>query len=304
MRALWTVRRRSRAGRASGCIPRRGLALEGQFQARQHVLAGGVVGTDQKDALDALLVHVEAHRLRRLVVLPGGREHIGRAQFAGELRGAGIGDHRHGLRVDQRLERGQHHVRPDVADDEIDLVGFDQLLGLLHPDVGLLRVVLVDDLDRQAADLAAEMVETELEGVAHIVADHGGRAAERADEADLDGLLLGRCVLNHGRPRRQRQRGRGGHRCYPHRVDPSRWRTFPVHGHFPDGVGVFANGSDLTATGRANQAAVCSSRVLQCGRDRHFYLGVSQNMVANADQRCPDLMTNRLDADPYMAHDH
>ena len=52
-------------------------------------------------------------------------------------------------------------------------------------------VVLVDDLDRQAADLAAEMIERELERVAHVVADRGDRAAERADEADLDGLLLG-----------------------------------------------------------------------------------------------------------------
>ncbi len=58
-----------------------------------------------------------------------------------------------------------------IADDEIDMVGFDQLLGLLHADFGFLRVVLVDDLNRQAAELAAEMVEAKLEGVAHVVAD-------------------------------------------------------------------------------------------------------------------------------------
>ena len=99
-----------------------------------------------------------------------------------------------------RLERGQQHVRPDVADDEVDLVGLDQLLGLLHADFGLDLVVLVDHLDRQAADLAAVMVEGELERVAHVVADRGDRAAERADEADLDGLLL-----RHRRAGRWRQ---------------------------------------------------------------------------------------------------
>ena len=58
------------------------------------------------------------------------------------------------------------------------------------PTSGLLLVVLVDDLDRHAADLAAEMVERELERVAHVVADDRGRAAEGRDKADLDGLLL------------------------------------------------------------------------------------------------------------------
>ena len=95
---------------------------------------------------------------------------------------------------DQRLERRQRHVRPDVADHEVDLVGLDQLLGLLHADFRLDLIVLVNHLDRHAADLAAEMVERELEGIAHVVADGRNGAAERADEADLDRLLL-----SHGR---------------------------------------------------------------------------------------------------------
>ena len=33
-----------------------------------------------------------------------------------------------------------------------------------------------------------EMVERELEGIAHVVADHGGRAAEGRDKADLDSV--------------------------------------------------------------------------------------------------------------------
>ena len=71
-----------------------------------------------------------------------------------------------------------------------------------------------------AAQLAAEMVEPELERVAHIVADGGGRAAECADEADLDRLLLG-----HRRSRDKRERG-GGCDCSPHHcVHPSDCRA-------------------------------------------------------------------------------
>ena len=197
------------------------LALERGLHAVEHVLAGGVVRAHQERGLDALLVHVGADRGWRLVVVPRGREHVRRALIAGELRRAGIGHHRHGLGIDQRLERGQHHVRPDIADDEIDLVRLDQLLGFLHADFRLDLVVLVDDFDRQPADLAAEMVEAELERIAHVVADRGGRAAERRDEADLDGLLLRRCLLNHGRRRDQRQRGGPCNQWSDHRVYPS-----------------------------------------------------------------------------------
>src|SRR5206468_3882537 len=66
-------------------------------------------------------------------------------------------------------------------------------------------VVLIDDLDREAAHLAAEMVEGKLDGIAHVVADDGGRAAEGADEADLHVSLL-------GRSRRGREHGERGSR--------------------------------------------------------------------------------------------
>ena len=72
------------------------------------------------------------------------------------------------------------------------MVGFDQLVGLLLADLGLLRVVLVENLDRLSRHLAAEMLEAEIETVAHIVADRRGRTAERADETDLDGVCCHR----------------------------------------------------------------------------------------------------------------
>jgi hypothetical protein len=49
------------------------------------------------------------------------------------------------------------------------------------------------------------MVEREFEGIAHVIADRGNRTAERADEADFYGFLLGR---RRGRcKKRSRSRG-------------------------------------------------------------------------------------------------
>jgi hypothetical protein len=45
------------------------------------------------------------------------------------------------------------------------------------------------------------MVERELERIAHVVADHGGRAAERRDKADLDGIPRQRGTCQHERHR-------------------------------------------------------------------------------------------------------
>src|SRR6185436_19569282 len=97
---------------------------------------------------------------------------------------------------------------PDVADDKIDLVGLHELLALLHAYFRPLLIVLVDNLDRQVAHLAAEVIEREFEGIAHIVADDCGRPAARADEADFHASLLGRrgpCSKEHQRRRRNEE---------------------------------------------------------------------------------------------------
>src|SRR5262249_15012147 len=49
--------------------------------------------------------------------------------------------------------------------------------------------------------LAAHMVERELEGIAHVVADRGNRTAECTDEANFYGFLLG---CRRGRCKQQR----------------------------------------------------------------------------------------------------
>src|SRR5262249_6684855 len=80
-------------------------------------------------------------------------------------------------------------------------------------------VVLIDDLDRQATELAAEVIEPELEGIAHVIADRGRRAAKCADDADLDCLLP--CP---GRSGHEREHGCRGHAC------PGHLRFFPPVG--------------------------------------------------------------------------
>ena len=72
------------------------------------------------------------------------------------------------------------------------------------PTSGFGQIILVNHLDRHAAELAPDVIKRELERVAHVIADGGGRAAERADEADLDGLLLGQSRCR----REYEQRGR------------------------------------------------------------------------------------------------
>ena len=64
-----------------------------------------------------------------------------------------------------------------IAGHEVDLVLLQHLLGELHADLGLELVVAVDHLDGEAAHLAAEVVERELDRILHVLADDRGRTA-------------------------------------------------------------------------------------------------------------------------------
>jgi len=131
---------------------------------------------------------------------------------ADELRRPGIGVDQEDLGVGHRLGGGEQHVRPDEAGDEIDLVALHELLGLLLADLGLLVVILVDDLDRLAGHLAAHVVQGQLDRVAHVLADIGIAAGQGGDEADLD------FALRIGRRNAEREHGRSGqkHRFQRH----------------------------------------------------------------------------------------
>ncbi|MEJ2379068.1 MAG: branched-chain amino acid ABC transporter permease [Pseudolabrys sp.] len=66
------------------------------------------------------------------------------------------------------------------------------LMGLGDRGGGLALIVLDDELDVGAAQLAAVLVEIHLEAVAHVLADLGKDAGHRRDEADTQFLGLGR----------------------------------------------------------------------------------------------------------------
>ena len=179
----------------------RHLAFEETLEARHHIAAGGVIGRDQINVAHLLIVHELAHRLGRLVVLPGGREEIRRAFLARNLVRPGIGRDQHDARLDRRLINRQHDVRPDDTAQKIDLVARQHLVGDLAADIGLLLIVTIDDLRRDAAELTAEHRERKLACVLHVLADDAGRAAQGGNEADLDVIS---CA---GRRGKQQQRG-------------------------------------------------------------------------------------------------
>ena len=88
-----------------------------------------------------------------------------------------------------RLHDRLQDVGEDRPDHEVDLVALDQRLDLADRDVRLQFVVLHDDLDLAPAELAAQRLDAELEAVAQLPAEHGGRTRERRDDADLELLL-------------------------------------------------------------------------------------------------------------------
>src|SRR5271163_1075325 len=68
------------------------------------------------------------------------------------------------------------------------MVGLDQFVRFLFSHLGFLRIVLVNDLDRPAGHLPAQVLKAEIEPVAHIIPDRRGRAAESSDETDFNAV--------------------------------------------------------------------------------------------------------------------
>ena len=155
------------------------------------------------DFLVALVAGPLAERMVRLRARPAGadeirilaelplRQVVGRRD-RGDVKRLFGGAHRR-----QRIAgRGQQ-----AADEHVNLVLQDQLLGLGDAGVRLALVVLDDELHVGAAELAAVFVEIELEAVDHVLADLGEDAGRRRDEADAQFFRAGR----RGRSKTERQ---------------------------------------------------------------------------------------------------
>ena len=172
-------------------LVQRGVGLHGHFtlevtlEAGQGVLARGVVGGDQGDLLEALVLHDLANGLVHVVVLVRRAEEVGVALRTGVLRRAGVGADVEGLVLERGGAHGQHQVGEHQAGHEIDLVALDQALGGLLGHVGALLVVGHDHFGRQATELAAGVLDRQLETVTDVHAQAGTGARQGAEQADL-----------------------------------------------------------------------------------------------------------------------
>ena len=98
------------------------------------------------------------------------------------------------------------HVRKDWSDDEVNSIPVDQSSNFLDSDVGLELVVGNKKLHFPAAHFPAEILERELKAIFRLLAEHGRRAGERIDKADLELFLCAngvgykkKCCSSHER---------------------------------------------------------------------------------------------------------
>ena len=168
------------------------FALEVVLEARGGIASALVVGHQRDDSSIAAVLGVFADRLRYLVVLPRGREEEWIALLAGKHRGPGIHADEEGPALGDRLERRLQNVGGKHADNEIDLVALDELLGSQQRHVRFDRVILDDHFGIDPAELAAALLDGEQEAIARVLAERREGAGQCGEEADLERLCLGR----------------------------------------------------------------------------------------------------------------
>jgi hypothetical protein len=160
-------------------------------------IAEGIVGGQEEPAVAALLDECAAGADRQRMRVVGPVEAIGRAGFAGEIRGRRTGDD-----VDLLLFLGdgldrERHRRGRQLHDRVHLLGVVPLAGDVGGDIGLVLVVGIDDLDRHTQHLAAEILDRHLCGLdRRFAAEIGIDARLVVQDADLD-LAVGCTVGKH-----------------------------------------------------------------------------------------------------------
>jgi hypothetical protein len=164
------------------------LALECMLEAGDRVLAGLVVGRQRDHALGTLLLQERADRLVDLVVLECDCEEVRIALRTGERRRAGIRTDQEHLGARGRLHDRHQDVRERGADDDRRLLLLDQAFGLLDADLGLELIVNDHQLDRNATELAVELLQRQLEPVHAVDAELRLLTRQGCDIADLDRL--------------------------------------------------------------------------------------------------------------------
>ena len=160
--------------------------LEGLLEAAERFVAEGIIGGDGADPLVALLAGPLPERMGGL------RRHEGRAHHVGiflEVALAEIVGGRDRADVEHLLARRDRRQciarrRQHAADQHVNLVRQDELVGLGDAGVRLALVVFDDQGHLGAAELAVVLVQIHLEAVLHVGAELREDAGLRRDEAD------------------------------------------------------------------------------------------------------------------------
>ena len=180
-----------------------GRGLVAALEADQRILARRIVGRHDEHLLEATVGGQLAGCLVEGIVLVGRAEPERIALRARELAGAGVVGQVGHLGAEQRRAHGQCHVGADGAGEEIHLVALyvarDQLARL----VGVATHVGLQELGRLAAQLAAQLLDGEVEAVTRLGAQRGKRPGNIVGDTDLDGVRL----------RERGNKGRGQGRC-------------------------------------------------------------------------------------------
>ena len=138
-----------------------------------------------------------------LVVLVGGHIEKRAAVLAGIARRAGIRADQEGLVVRHRLVDRLKDIGEDGAYDKIDLVAFEQALDFRYGAVRFEFVIDRHNFHVPAGHLAAEVLDSECEAVADLLAERRRRTRQCQDHADLELLLRDRRIGNHAKQGRQ-----------------------------------------------------------------------------------------------------
>ena len=77
-------------------------------------------------------------------------------------------------------------MRPDEPGDEINIILFHQLVGLLLADVRLEAVIFKNQFNRKSGHLAADVFQREVYGINHVLTDNAGRGCHCRYKSDFD----------------------------------------------------------------------------------------------------------------------
>ena len=178
--------------------------LEDALEARHLLVAEREVVGDGDHALELqLLRRVVGQRVHVLRRGPGGPDEVGVRPALGHVLGRGQAQDRH-LRLGRVVADREQLERGERAEDHVDVIALDELLGLGLGAGGVAAGVGHHELGLAAGQHVVPVLQEPDGALLHLDPAGGERAGLHGEQADADRLVLG--------DRRSRQR-RGQHRA-------------------------------------------------------------------------------------------